>query len=374
MQQPFPINQDEDRRAIMSIRSMCRFIIICLALSVSYPITVHAQAQLQQQLFIFNWAEYLDPELVERFESEFDAKLVQVYYSSDENRTEKLLETNGRGYDLILTSDIDLGKYLQRGWLAPIDAELLPNLKHLSPRWRQGYVGAEHYAVPFSWGTTGIVYRTDLVTKPITSWQQFFKPNAELAGRISMTGDSLDLISMALKSLGYSANSEDREQLKQVESLLLAQKPHVLSYKYLSVTEESAIIKGNVIAAMAYNSDALMMQEFNDQLTYVLPKEGGGLWIDIFAIGASARNPKLAHAFLNFINEPEKAAQQARYAFTATPNLAAEKLLPKDFLENPVIYPDQASLKNSESYKPLSPRGQRQRNSIAAHIFRRDHL
>lgn len=351
----------------MIFRPIYHLVVVCFLLVLVYPLSV--QAESKEQLVILNWDEFLDPDLITRFECDFNVELVQVYYSSDETRTEKLIETDGRGYDLIMTSGIDLGKYIKRGWVVPIDEEQLPNLKHLDPRWRQGYIGAEHYSIPFAWGTTGIVYRADLVTKPITSWQQFFKPDAELSQRISMTGDSQDLISMALKSLGYSANSEDPDQLQQVDQLLLAQKPHVRSYEYLSVDDGSAIVRGDVVAAMAYNCDAMMMKEHDDQVTYVLPEEGGGLWVDCFAIGSSAKNPKLAHSFLNYINQPKNAAQQARYAFIATPNIAAEKYLPQDFLENPVIYPDPESIKNSEYFKPLSPRSERLRNRIVAHFF-----
>jgi spermidine/putrescine transport system substrate-binding protein len=352
----------------MSLGSFCRLIVVCFALAVLCPVAV--QAQEKAQLVILNWDEYLDPELAKSFETEFDAKLVQVFYSSDETRTEKLIETDGRGYDVILTAGSDVGKYTKRGWLAPLDEDSLPNLKHIDPRWRQIFAGAEHYVVPFGWGTTGIAYRADLVKTPITSWKQFFEPAAELQGRISMTGDSADFISMGLKSLGYSANSVDPEQLKQVEQLLLAQKPHIMSYQYLSVEADSAILKGGVSAAMVYNSDALMIKEHNDQVTYVLPEEGGGLWIDCFVISANTQNSELAYAFLNFMNEPENAAQQALFAFLASPNLAAEKLLPRDFLENPVIYPDQTSLKNSEFALPLTPRGQRLRNAIAERVTR----
>ena len=352
----------------MSIRSLYRLIVVCLVFSVLCPVA--AKAQSTRQLVILNWDDYIDPELVERFEAEFDAKVVQAYYTSDDHRTEKLIETDGRGYDLIMVAASDLGKYVRRGWVAQLDEERLPNLKHISPRWRQGYVGAEQYAVPFAWGTTGIVYRADLIKTPITSWRQFFEPAAELQGRISMVGDTSDLISMSLKSLGYSANSEEREQLKMAEKLLLAQKPYVSSYDAVSVTADSAIVKGDIVAAMAYSSDALMMKEHHDQLIYVLPEEGGALWVDCFVIGAHSRQPELAYAFLNFINEAENAAQHARFLWFASPNQAAEKLLPKDFFVNPAIYPDQASLKNSEFFQPPSPRSQRQRNNIGARVTR----
>lgn len=357
----------------MSSHIIRSLIILCLTMLLVLPVVTNAKTQqhkTKQQLVIFNWADYMSPELVKRFEAEFDAKVIQVFYESDDVRTERLVASKGRGYDLILVAACDLDMYVRRGWVAKIDEERLTNLKHISPRWRQGYVGSEHYAIPYSWGTTGILYRADLIKEPITSWKQFFKPSAELRGRIAMIGDSQDSIGMSLKSLGYSANSEDREQLKEAEKLLLAQKPFVASFKAVSIRENSAIIKGDIVAAMQYSSDALMLKEYHDQLTYVLPEEGGGFWIDCFVISKAARNPELAYAFLNYINEPENAAENARFLWFATPNQAAEKLLPSDFLNDPTIYPDKASLNKSEFSLPLSPSIQKMRNEIGIRVTR----
>ncbi len=342
-------------------------IIVCLLL---LGLTTQLYAKEQRHLVVLNWTEYLAPELIEKFETEFNIKVIQVYFTSEENRTEKLLENNGYGYDIIVSSAIDIGRYVKRGWLKSLNEEEIPNLKYIDISWRQGYAGAEKYAAPFARGTTGIVYRADLVKEPITSWQQFYQPVPELQGKISMTGDSQDYISMGLKSLGYSANSENLEQLKHVEHLLLSQKKHLRSHEYISVEADSAIVKGDVVASMIYNSDALMVKEHNENLTFVLPKEGGGLWIDSFVISAYAKNYASACDFLNFFNRPKNAALQSMYSYSAPANVEAVKLLPADFIDNPVIYPTAAELKNSEFYLPLSPQGQRQRNAIAARVLR----
>jgi spermidine/putrescine transport system substrate-binding protein len=174
---------------------------------------------------------------------------------------------------------------------------------------------------------------------------------------------------MALKSLGFSSNSEDEHALSRVRELLRAQKPHVHSSKYLSMDESSLLVKGEVIAAMAYNGDALMMAEYNDHIRYVIPEEGGEIWIDYFVIANHATNPDLAHTFLNFINEPANAARMATFVYYATPNLAAEKLLDEDFLNNPIIYPQPNSLQNSELYAPRSPRSQRLWHIMASELL-----
>jgi spermidine/putrescine transport system substrate-binding protein len=321
-------------------------------------------------LVVLNWGLYLDPELVEAFENEFNTKVNQVLYNSDEDRDARLVTTDGKGYDLILTSGISLDEYATRGWLAPLDRSKAPNFKHLSDRWKSAFNSTEKYGVPYFWGTLGIMYRADLVKQPITSWKQFFNPAEELQGRITLMDDSREIVSMALKSLGYSGNSEDPAAIEQVKALLKAQKPYVKSYTYVSIKEDSALVKGEVVAAMAYNGDALMVAEHNENIVYVLPEEGGNLWVDYFVIAAKAKNPDLAYEFLNFINDPVNAAQQAEYVYSATPNKAAEKFLSKEFLADQTIYPPVANLDKSEFHKELSPKGTVLRNKASALILR----
>lgn len=324
----------------------------------------------ERQLIILNWSDYMDPALIEKFEQRYGVKVREVYYSSDDNRTEVLQESNGEGYDLILTSDSDLYLYAKHQWITELDYSQIPNIKHISPRWREATEAAGQYAVPFFWGTTGIIYRSDLVKTPITSWQQLFQPAPELQGKVAMIKSSKDLIGMGLKALGYSANSADRDQLKQVETLLLEQKPYVATYNSINLDESSTMLSGDIVAALMYNGDALMLAELNEHIRYVLPQEGGNIWVDYFTLGSKAKNVELAYAFLNFMNEPENAAQMAEYVYYASPNVAAEALLSPDFLTNPVIYPDQSQLKSSEFYQRQSPRAQRLRNSISANVLR----
>ena len=322
-----------------------------------------------RQLVILTWPDYLDPALVARFEQQYDAKVDEVFFSSDDKRTEILLANGGIGYDLILVSGIVLDAYAKRGWLTQIEHERAPNLQHLDPRWLNAFEGTAEYGVPYFWGTTGIIYRRDLVTTPITRWQQLFQPAPELQGKIAMVDTSADMIGMALKSLGYSANSKNKEQLAEAETLLLEQKPYVGTYQYPPLDERSPLLTGNIVAAMIYSGDALKLQEHNAQLKYVTPEEGSSIWADYFTLGAQSREPELAYAFLDFINEPSHAAQQAQFVYYATPNTAAKALLPEEFLQHPIIYPDPASLDHSEFYHRQPATAMRQRNHISARVL-----
>ena len=320
------------------------------------------------ELVLLNWSEYLDPDLVEKFEQLHNVKIREIYFESDDLRDEMLVETNGMGYDLALVNGAMVGPYRKRGWLATASEKQIPNLKHIDEYWLKAFKGVEGFAVPYFWGTLGIAYRADLVGSPPDSWMDLYKPVEQVRGKISMLDSQRDALGMALKALGYSANSTDSRQISEATELLLAQKPHVKSYTYLVLDENSAIVKGEVAMAMMFSGDALMLQEHHDEIQYVVPREGGNIWADYLVVMQGSKNKDLAYAFIDFLNQPEYAAQLAEYVYYASPNKAAEKLLPGDFLEDPVIYPSEEILSRSEAYKPLPPRAMKTRNTNFARL------
>lgn len=323
----------------------------------------------KRTLTLLNWSEYLDLELITRFEQDHNAKVKEIYFESDDLRDDMLLESDGRGYDLAVISGPSIDAYQRRNWLAPLDKAQIPNYKHINEHWVNAFPAAQGYAVPFFWGTAGIAYRSDLVTTPPTSWMDILRPDESMRGKIAMVESARDLMTVALKALGYSTNTTDPAEIKAAGKLLLEQKPYVKSYNYLALSEESALVSGDVVAALLYSGDALMVQEHNDNIEYVLPKEGGNIWIDYLVVLEHSRNRDLAYAFLNFMNEPENAAQQAEFVYYATPNSAAEKLLPAEFLEDPVIYPSAEALAKSEFHNPLPPRATKKRNLAISKVL-----
>lgn len=322
-----------------------------------------------QALKILNWSEYLDPEVISDFEKKYQVEVKEFYYESDEDRTKQLALTDGVGYDIIVSDMPSIRLYARRGWLETITPEKISSYRYLSPRYLQSENLTGQYAVPLLWGTLGIAYRKDLVKQPITSWQQLFQPADELKYKIVLIRDVNDLVGMGLKSLGYSANSTIVEQLDEVETLLLAQKPYVKSYIYISVEENSALLKGDVWAAMAYNGDALLLNELNPDIEFVVPREGGNLWVDYFLILKASKNKDMAYKFLDFVNQPEIAKRIAEYASCATPNVGADKLLPSEFRNDPLIYPPKDVMDKMEIYNKLPARVTKKRNGIVTKIY-----
>jgi spermidine/putrescine transport system substrate-binding protein len=260
--------------------------------------------------------------------------------------------------------------YAKRGWIEAIDHKRLKNLKHIIPRWAKAFAASETHGVPYFWGNLGIAYREDLVDKPPASWMDLYKPDESLRGRIVMNKTSRDLIGMALKALGYSANSVDRDELRAAERLLMHQKPFVRAYSYVSLNAQSAMVSGEVAMAMMYSGDALMLMEHHPKIRFVLPKEGGNLWVDYLTVAAKSSNKALAYAFIDFLNEPQNAAQLAQFVYYATPNKAAEALLPEEHLTDPVIYPSAEVLSRSEPNRPLPARTIKLRNEIFSRVTR----
>lgn len=321
------------------------------------------------ELRILTWSEYMDPEIVAEFEQAHNARITFTYFESDETRNDFLLEADGADYDLVLCNGISLRGYRKRGWLAPLEMAQMPNLRHIAPRWTQAFPAAEGHAVPFTWGTMGIAYRRDLVSTPLDSWMDLLQPQPDLQGKIVMIKSSRDLLAAALLALGHSVNSADSQALRQAEELLIGQKPHVKVYSYISLTEQSALVTGEAVAAMVYNGDALMVQEHNENIAYVVPREGSNLWVDYWVVMRPSPEKQLAMAFLDFINQPAIAARMAKFVHYATPNHAAEALLPAAFRNNPAIYPRQEILDRSEFYQDLPPRSIKQRNTIFARVI-----
>ena len=316
------------------------------------------------ELIVLNWSEYIDPALVGEFEKRFNTRVKEIYYQSDEKKDEMLLHTKGKGYDVVIGSGHNALSYRKRKWLSPVTDLGIPNGKYIDEKFFNAYPELAGYGVPYTWGFTGIVYRKDLIGETVTSWNQLFRPAPLLRGRIMMIDDSEDTIGPALKALGYPVNSDQPEHYDAVEKLLLAQKPFVKKFGAMALTSENAMVTGKIWMAPAYNGDALALHEIHPAIELALPAEGVSLWVDFIMVMEASPRKQLAMDFINFIHEPEHAAQLAEYLMYATPNQGATAHLSAQHLNNPLIYPATEVLAKSEFERPASPRVIHKRNII----------
>ena len=326
---------------------------IILSVNLSYASTA---ATPPKELVFLTWSEYIDPEIVTEFEKTHNAKIRFIYYQSDDNRDQIVLDANGKGFDIVILNGLKVATYAKRGWLEPLNTEKIPHLKFTNPKWHSWFESTQTYTSPYLWGTIGIAYRADLVSEPITRWIQLYQPQESLRNKIVMIDSQREVIGLALKALGYSMNSTNINEIKEAEILLNNQKPFVYAYSYMSVSESSSLVTGDAHAALAYNGDALFVMEHEKNIQFVLPEEGSNIWVDYLAVFKSAQNKKLAYQFLDFLQQPRIATKLALYTNYATTNVKAHELLPQEFTNNLAIYPNQETLSKSEPDKNLPTR------------------
>ena len=330
--------------------------IIRLLLIILTPLLLAPCSANTEPLVLLNWADYMDPEVLIEFKKQTGIEVKEVFFDSDESRDDLMASSSGKGYDLIISNGLAIDKYQKQNWLQPIPSPAPSNFKNIDKRWLEAFPSSNEYAVPFFWGTLGIAYRSDLVKTPITQWQDIFQPNEELKGKITLMNSAREVVAASLKSLGYSSNSSDKKEFSAAIKAMQQQAPYVNSYNYVDIDETSSLLTGETLAAMMYSGDALTLQELNENIQYVLPQEGGNIWVDYFIVPSSSTQKENAWRFINFLNQPVIAARLAEYLYYASPNREARKLLDQDFLSNPIIFPNQELLKNSEFFRPLPAR------------------
>lgn len=324
-------------------------------------------------LSFLTWEDYIDEDIVKQFEEQYNAKVKFTYFESDDARDEILSTTVLSSFDLIMVDSTIIPFYANLKWISPFEQSKTPNLRHASlPNLANlKSIDEKRICSPYFWGTTGIAYRQDLVTNPITSWGHLLNPAPELQGKILMPILATETVGIALKFLGYSILSSDMSELDEARELLLKQEPFVAGYSAVATVVETAkLVTGEVSAVVTYNSDALMLKEREPLINYIVPEEGGHIWADFICLSAEAKSAELAHQFVNFINKPKQALKNALYTFAASPNAEARKLLPVDILKNSIIYPNPEHLAKSELYGASSPRSIRKRDAIMNELKR----
>jgi spermidine/putrescine transport system substrate-binding protein len=248
----------------------------------------------------------------------------------------------------------------QEKLLAQIDYRNVPNFKNISLNFRDLiYDPGNKHAIPYNWGTTGLIVRSDLVTEPVTSWNDLWNPR--YTGKVGLwQAQSREVIGIALKSLGYSINSEKPAELEQALARLLALKPGVVFYDdYDPVSAAPVFSSGKAVIGMGYALDVLETRKEKSTTAYILPQEGALLWGDNFIIPVKSANKLTAETLINFLLRPEVNAQIANENSYATPNEAALPFIQPEILNDPVIFPPQSKIQNAEIILPLSPAGQK---------------
>lgn len=311
------------------------------------------------EVYVYNWGEYIDEEVIDQFEEETGIKVIYDMFETNEEMY-PVIEAGGVKYDVVCPSDYMIQKMVENNMLAEINFDNIPNIKEIDPKYMEmskSFDPENKYSVPYCWGTVGILYNTSMVapedvpTKWSDLWDEKFKDN------ILMQDSVRDAFMVALKSLGYSMNTTNETELAEARDLLIKQKPLVQAYVIDQVRDK--MIGGEAAMGVIYSGEMLYIQEevanlgLDYQLEYVIPEEGTNLWLDSWVIPANAPNKENAEKWINFLCRPEIAKKNFEYITYPTPNKGAFDLLDPELQNNKAVFPDTDALTNSEVFKYL---------------------
>jgi spermidine/putrescine transport system substrate-binding protein len=315
-------------------------------------------------LHYYNWASYVNPKTYGAFTSETGVKVKKDFYASNEDLQAKL-QGGARGYDLIVPTGYMVQILADAGLLEEIDWSRLPNAKaNIEPKF-QGlpFDPQDRYSVPKDWGTTGFMYRSDLVKERPTSWQEFYElAKGPYSKKVTVLDGIPEVVGSALVMLGHSYNSDDEAELEQAKQELIKLKPHILAIT--STEYKQMLIAGRAHMALGWNGDGAAVAA-KKPAEYVIAEEGGEFWVDSYAIPTGAKNPAAAHAWIDFVYDPANNATETEYTYYGSPlkrPVIKPAIDPKVFANDDVFPPD-ATLKKLEANE-VSPQGTKLRDRI----------
>lgn len=302
---------------------------------------------------VFNYSEYLDPEMLELFTKETGIEVKYEEATTPEELYTKY-KSGGISYDLICTSDYMVRRLINEGEAQQIDFSLMPNSVNIGQRFwdiTKAIDPDNCYALPYFWGTIGILYDTTKVKEKVDSWDVLF--NGEYANDIIMQDSMRDTFMVTLKYLGYSLNTDDEYEIREAANTLFAQKPDVEAYLVDEARDE--VVAGNAAMAVVYSGEAYLGNQYNPDLEYVVPKEGTNLWIDSWIITRNCDETEAAMKFLDFLCREDVARANFEFIYYSTPNQAVIDSMEPELKNNPAVVPDDESLENCEVLTQFDP-------------------
>ena len=305
-----------------------------------------------EKLVVYNWGEYIDPEVLTMFEEETGIDIVYEEFETNEILYPKI-SSGAIAYDVICPSDYMIQRMIENDLLSEINFDNIPNLKNIGKQYleRSRQFDPENkYSVPYCWGTVGILYNKMMVDEPVDSWAILWDPKYK--DNILMQDSVRDAVGVTLKYLGYSLNSIDLDELTEAKNLLIEQKPLVQAYVIDQVRDK--MIGNEAALGVIYSGEAIYTQKENPNLEYVIPKEGSNIWIDSWVIPKNAEHKENAEKFINFLCRPDIALMNFEYITYSTPNEAARELIEDESIRNSEIaFPDLSKYDNLETFQYL---------------------
>ena len=329
---------------------------------------------LADEVRVYNWSDYIDEDLLEKFEQETGLELVYDVFDSNEVLETKML-AGSSGYDVVVPTGTFLQRQITAGVFQPLDKAQLPNIENM---WgvieerTAAYDPGNAYSINYMWGTTGLGVNVGKVQEilgedaPIGSLSLIFDPaNMEKLAScgVHFLDAPTEMIPAALTYAGMPSDAKDADALAKAEEVLMAVRPHV--QKFHSSEYINALANGDICVAFGWSGDILQARDRAAEadngvdIAYTAPNEGALMWFDQMAVPADAPNPEGAHTFLNFIMDAQNMAQASNYVYYANGNEASKEFLVEDVIGDTAIYPDEAALENLYTVTPWDARDQR---------------
>lgn len=301
-------------------------------------------AEQQPTIRISNYCDYISVETLKDFSRQYGIHVIYDTHDTNDVIMKKLYKGNEEGYDIVILSADRTDTVVKKRLAAPLDKSKLPNIKnlmpeHLNPLFDKGNI----YTIPYFWGTIGILTNSKS-NNGITRWADFRNP--EFKDKILISNEATDVFAVMLKSLGYSLNTDNPQEIKKAYQLLMDILPNVRILRSGNVA--SAIARQNIAAGMVFNGDAVSLISRDSSFIYIYPEDGAVRWVDSMIIPVNSPNKEAAHLFINFILDAQNAAALAQEVGYGLPNQKAYAVLPDSIKSNPAVYPPLNLLKNSE--------------------------
>ncbi len=344
------------------------------SLSLTAVLALGATAAQAEEVRVYNWSDYIDEELLTKFEEETGIDLIYDVFDSNEVLETKML-AGGSGYDVVVPSGTFLQRQITAGAFQKLDMSKLPNHANMwdvvEKRTAQ-YDPDNAYSINYMWGTTGIGVNVGKVKEllgedaPIDSWDLVFKPeNMEklAACGVHFLDAPAEMIPAALNYIGEDPDSHDPDVIAKAEAVYMGVRPYI--QKFHSSEYINGLANGDICVAVGWSGDVLQARDRaaeadnGVEIAYHAPKEGAQMWFDQMAIPVDAPNPDAAHKFLNFIMDAQNMAAASNYVYYANGNKASQEFLVEDVIGDPAIYPDAATLENLFTTTPYPAKVQR---------------
>ena len=300
-------------------------LLLCLVFS-----TLGLQAE---TLHVYTWADYISPEVVQKFEQQHACKVVVDTFDSNESMFAKF-KAGAAGYDLVFPTAYMIQVMHAQGMLTALDHQLIPNLPNIDPTALAKVMDKTmEYSVPYTLAYAAVAVRKDKVKEVNATWALFDR--SALAGRMTLLDDMRESIGAALKFLGYSINTRDEAQLAAARDVLIRWKKNIARFD--NEGYKAGIDSAEFLLVHGYSGDLFQVQMENPKIEILIPREGVTMGCDEMIVPKTAKQAKLAHAFINFVLDPAIAAENMEWMGYYCPNKPALAKVSAGFLKNPAI-------------------------------------